>query len=72
MHEYSDYWSVDPYLENIAIKRVMTLNRYEKLSQYLNCNYAAARLRRMDDNYHRMAKVAHLVDMARRNFKSCF
>ena len=72
MHEYSDYWSVDPYLENIAIKRVMTLNRYEKLCQYLHCNCAAARLQRADANYHPMAKVAPLVDMARRNFKSCY
>ena len=63
---------MDPYLENIAIKHVMTLNRYEKLSQYLHCNCATARLRRTDANYHPMAKVALLVEMARRNFKSCY
>ena len=69
MHEYSDYWSGDPFLGVSGFQRIMTMNRYEKLSQYLHCNCAAARLERGDPRYHPIAKVAPVVDMARQNFK---
>lgn len=69
MHEYSDYWSGDPFLGANGFQRVMTVNRYEKLSQYLHCNHAAARLDRNDPRYHPIAKVAPVVDMVRQNFK---
>lgn len=51
MHEYADYWSGEPFIENAAIKRIMTMNRYEKLSQYLHCNCSAARVQRTGDTY---------------------
>ena len=69
MHEYKDYWSGDSFLSVIGFQRVMTLNRYEKLSQYLHCNNSAARLDKRDPRYHPIAKVAPVVDMARQNFK---
>lgn len=69
MHEYSDYWSGDPFLGVSGFQRVMTMNRYEKLSQYLHCNQAAARLARNDPRYHPIAKVSPVADMARQNFK---
>uniref|UniRef100_A0AAV2K8I3 PiggyBac transposable element-derived protein domain-containing protein n=1 Tax=Knipowitschia caucasica TaxID=637954 RepID=A0AAV2K8I3_KNICA len=47
----------------------MTVNRYEKLSQYLHCNHAAARIGRNHPDYHPIAKVAPVVDMAREKFK---
>lgn len=63
MHEYTDYWSGDQFLENIGFKCVMPLSRYEKLWQYLHCNCAVARLERTDDRYHLMEKVRPLVSM---------
>lgn len=72
MHEYADYWSGDPFLGVTGFQRVMTMNRYEKLSQYLHCNHTAARLARNDPRYHPIAKVAPIVDMARQNFKTYY
>lgn len=69
MHEYSDYWCGDPFLGVSGFQHVMTMNTYEKISQYLHCNHAAARLARNDPCYHPIAKVAPIVDMARQNFK---
>ena len=63
MHEYTDYWSGDQFLENVGFKRVMSLSRCEKLSQYLHCNCAAARLERTVDRYHLMEKVRPLVSI---------
>uniref|UniRef100_A0AAV2JG63 Uncharacterized protein n=1 Tax=Knipowitschia caucasica TaxID=637954 RepID=A0AAV2JG63_KNICA len=52
-------------LRDAGFQRVMTVNRYEKLSQYLHCNHAAARIGRNHPDYHPIAKVAPVVDMAR-------
>lgn len=57
-HEYSDYWSDNPFLACEGIKRVMTLNRYEKLCQYLHCNCDVARVTHRDPNYHPGARVS--------------
>lgn len=67
--EYADYWSADPFLGVVGFQRVMTLNRYEKLCQYLHCNHAAARIDKNDPRYHPIAKVAPIVDMVRQKFK---
>lgn len=72
MHEYCDYWSGDSFLGAKGFQGVMTMNRYEKLSQYLHCNHAAARLDRQDPRYHPVAKVAPIVDMVRQNFKKYY
>lgn len=46
----------------------MTLNRYEKLSQYLHLNSSAAQVRRDDPGYHPLNKLRPLVDMTTTNF----
>lgn len=67
--EYVDYWSTDPFLGVSGFLQTMTVNRYEKLCQYIHCNNAAARLTRADADYHPVAKVAPVFDMARQNCK---
>ena len=45
MHEYADYWSGEPFIENAAIKRIMTMNRYGKGVTY--CRDGTAHLQVM-------------------------
>lgn len=33
---YKDYWSKDAFLGNEGIKSVMTVKRYEKITEYLH------------------------------------
>lgn len=47
----------------------MTYNRYEKLSQYIHVNTAAARERQSDPNYHPINKVKPLYDVTNQNFR---
>lgn len=67
--EYKDYWSSDQFLRCEGFARVITINRYEKLTEYLHLNCAQARTARCDTNYHPLNKVRCLVEMAQRNFK---
>lgn len=68
-HSYEDYWRDNDFLGSPGFKNTMTYNRYEKLSQYIHVNTAAARERRDDPNYHPVNKVKPLYDVTNQNFR---
>lgn len=68
-HSYEDYWRDNDFLGSPGFKNTMTYNRYEKLSQYIHVNTAAARERRSDPNYHPINKVKPLYDVTNQNFR---
>ena len=68
MPEYNDYWSTEIFIGNRGFQDTMTLNRYQKLTQYLHCNVTAARVGRNDPGYHPIVKVSPVVEMANSNF----
>lgn len=67
-HSYEDYWRDNDFLGSPGFKNTMTYNRYEKLSQYIHVNTAAARERRSNPNYHPINKVKPLYDVTNQNF----
>lgn len=68
-HSYEDYWRDNDFLGSPGFKNIMTYSRYEKLSQYIRVNAAAARERRNNANYRPVNKVKPLYDVTNQNFR---
>jgi hypothetical protein len=71
-HSYCDYWKDDDFLGIPGFRNAMTLNRYEKITQYLHINNAAARTPRNDPDYHPVNKVKPIYDLAKSKFKQFY
>ena len=55
------YWSNDAFLDNTAIKTVMTRNRLQEISQFLHMNDSTEEPLRGDQNYNRLYKVRPIL-----------
>lgn len=57
-----DYWSSDPILQVIEIAETMTLQRFQKILQFLHVNDNSQMPLRNSPNFDKMYKVRPLVD----------
>ena len=56
------HWSNDPLIGVLAVQKVMSRNRFDKLSKYFHLNNNANRLPHEDVNYDKLFKVRALLD----------
>ena len=59
--QYKDYWSKNPYLGNVAVQNVMTLWRYQKLSEYLHVSDHEAKVPKGQPEYDKLGKLRWLI-----------
>lgn len=67
-YSYEEYWRDNDFLGSPVFKNIMTYSRYEKLSQYIHLNAAAARERPDNANYNPVTKVKPFYDVTNQNF----
>lgn len=67
-YSYEEYWRDNDLLGSPVFKNIMTYSRYEKLSQYIHLNAAAARERPDNANYNPVTKVKPFYDVTNQNF----
>jgi len=67
---YKDYWSKNNFIGNEGIKSVMTVRRYEKLTEYFHVSDRAAEPGRGVQNYDKLYKIRPVLEMAKHNFKN--
>ncbi|XP_062583062.1 piggyBac transposable element-derived protein 4-like [Saccostrea cucullata] len=65
---YKDYWSKDVYLGNEGVKSVMTLRRYEKITEYFHISDRASEPARGSRNFDKLFKVREVLTMTKRKF----
>lgn len=56
------YWSTDPLIGVTAIQKVMSRNRFDKLSQYLHVNNNVNQVPRENPAHHKLFKVRPILD----------
>ena len=66
------FWSNDDFLGNQGIKRVMTKNRFEEISQYLHFNDSTKEPARGAANFNRLFKVRTVIDYVRSRCQNNF
>jgi len=59
---YKLYWSKDPLIGVPAVQKVMSRNRFEKLSQYFHVHNNANQVPREDPAYDRLFKVQPVIN----------
>ena len=59
---YKLYWSKDPLIGVPAVQKVMSRNRFEKLSQYFHVNNNANQVPREDPAYDKLFKVRPVIN----------
>ena len=64
---YRNYWSSNPLLGNAAVQKVMTLRRYQKISEYLHVSDREKEHPRGHVMYSKLAKIQWLLDILKRN-----
>jgi hypothetical protein len=69
---YKDYWSKDLFLGNEGAKSVMTVRRYEKLTEYFHVSDRESEPAKESRNYDKLFKVREVITMAKRNFKETY
>lgn len=62
---YKYYWSRDQFLGNDGIKSVMTVKRYEKLTEYFRVNDKGSEPENETENYYKLYRVQSVIDMTR-------
>ncbi|XP_052678343.1 piggyBac transposable element-derived protein 5-like [Crassostrea angulata] len=70
MPTYKDYWCKNLFLGNEGIKSVMTVKRYEKLTEYFHVSDQENEPARGTRNYDKLYKVREVITMAREKFRS--
>ncbi|KAK3750318.1 hypothetical protein QZH41_010822, partial [Actinostola sp. cb2023] len=68
----ADYWKDDPFLGNEGIKRVMTRNRYQEISQFLHFADSTLTPARGDVGYDRLYKVRPILNAVLENIQMCY
>ena len=58
---YKNYWSKNPYLGNVAVQNVMTLQRYQKISEYLHVSDQETELPQGHPQYDKLGKPRWLI-----------
>ena len=61
-HRYKNYWSSNPFLGNRSVHNVMTLRRYQKLSEYLHISDRELEKLCGHPEYDELAKVWWLLN----------
>ena len=56
------YWNNDPLIGVLAVQKVMSRSRFDKLSKYFHLNSNANQLPREDVNHNKLFKVRPLRD----------
>ncbi|XP_015772176.1 PREDICTED: piggyBac transposable element-derived protein 4-like [Acropora digitifera] len=56
-----DYWSINQFLGNEGIQKVMTKNRYENISRFFHFSDSSVEPRRGEDGYDRLYKVQPIL-----------
>lgn len=67
---YKNYLSKNSFIGNEGIKSVMTVTRYEKLTEYFHVSGRAAQPGRYVQNYDKLYKIRPVLEMAKHNFKN--
>lgn len=67
---YKDYRSKDLFLGNEGTKSIMTVRRYEKITEYFHVSDRANEPARRARNFDKLYKVREVITMARRNFNN--
>ena len=65
---YRNYWSSNPLLGNAAVQKVMTLRRYQKISEYLHVSDREKEHPRGHVMYSKLAKIQWLLDLLNETF----
>ncbi len=65
-----DYWSTHDKLGNTGLSKLMTINRWRKLCQYIHLNDNENTPAEDDPNRDRLHKVRPLIEMCNTNFKN--
>lgn len=68
----ADYWSVDIFMGNEGIKRVMAKNRFEEISQFLHLNDTSREPARGEANFDRLYKCRPTLTAVLRNVQRCY
>ena len=58
---YKNYWSKKPYLGNVAVQNIMTLQRYQKISEYLHVSDWETELPKGHPQYDKLGKLRWLI-----------
>lgn len=66
------YWFSDPFIGNTGIQNVMTKNRFEELSQYLQFSNSATELQRGEENYDCLCKVCLFLSGLLENIQKAY
>ena len=61
--QYSCYWSRSCFMGNEGVKKLMTKNRYEVISQYLHVSDRETEVPRGQDGHDRAAKIRPLMNI---------
>ena len=61
-HRYKNYWSSNPFLGNKSVQNVMTLRRYQKLSEYLHVSDREQEKPHGHPEYDELAKPQWLLN----------
>jgi len=59
---YRFAWSSDPFLENSGVKRIMSLKRYQKITEYFHVNDREKELPKGHRQYDELGKVRWLIE----------
>ena len=65
---YRNYWSSNPLLGNAAVQKIMTLRRYQKISEYLHVSDREKEHPRGHVMYSKLAKIQWLLDLLNETF----
>jgi DNA polymerase III epsilon subunit-like protein len=68
----SNWWSEDPLVENVVMKRLMSGRRFHTILRFLHVSSVKDQPRRSDPNYDPMYKCQELLDMLEARYKKCF
>ncbi|WAR27304.1 PGBD4-like protein [Mya arenaria] len=63
------YWSTNPFFGNAGVQRVMTCNRFQKISQYFHASDRSAEVGRGLPGYDKLYKVRSVMDVLLGTFR---
>jgi len=67
----ADYWSLDIFMGNEGIKRVIPKNRFKEISQFLHLNDTSQEPARGEANFDRLYKCRPSLTTVLRNVQRC-
>ena len=70
--QYKDYWSTDIYIGNQGVKEVMSLKRFEKISQYFHVSDRSSEPARDSPQYDKLFKIRPVMLCVEKNCKTLY